>query len=48
MLKHRREFEAEHRKLLAALRARDGERAAKVLERHLTGAAELLVSALDQ
>jgi DNA-binding GntR family transcriptional regulator len=48
MLKHRREFEAEHRKLLAALRARDGERAAKVLERHLTGAAELLVAALDR
>ncbi len=48
MLKHRREFEAEHRKLFAALRARDGDRAAKLLERHLTGAAELLVSALDR
>jgi DNA-binding GntR family transcriptional regulator len=47
MLKHRREFEREHRKLLAALRARDGERAAKVLERHLTEAAELLAKALD-
>lgn len=47
MLKHRREFEAEHRHLLAAMRARDGERAATLLERHLTGAAKLLVSALD-
>ncbi len=47
MLKHRREFEAEHRRLLAAMRARDGERAAKLLERHLTGAAELLAAALE-
>jgi DNA-binding GntR family transcriptional regulator len=47
MLKHRREFEVEHRRLLAAMKARDGERAAKVLEEHLTGAAELLVAALD-
>jgi len=47
MLKHRREFEADHRRLLAAVRARDGERAAKLLERHLAGAAEHLVAALD-
>jgi DNA-binding GntR family transcriptional regulator len=47
MLKHRREFEAEHRRLLAAMKARDGERAAKLLEQHLSGAAELLVAALD-
>jgi DNA-binding GntR family transcriptional regulator len=47
MLKHRREFEADHRRLLAAMRARDGEEAASVLERHLTGAAELLAAALD-
>lgn len=47
MLKHRHEFEADHRRLLAAMRARDGERAAKLLERHLTGAAELLAATLD-
>ncbi len=46
MLKHRRKFETEHRRLLAAMRARDGERAAKLLERHLTDAAELLAAAL--
>lgn len=48
MLAHRREFEADHRRLLAAMKARDGERAAALLERHLTGAAELLVSALER
>jgi DNA-binding GntR family transcriptional regulator len=48
MLRHRREFEAEHRKLLAAVRAHDGDKAARLLERHLTGAAELLVAALDR
>jgi DNA-binding GntR family transcriptional regulator len=47
MLRHRSAFEAEHRRLLAAMRARDGARAAALLEEHLTGAAELLVSALD-
>jgi DNA-binding GntR family transcriptional regulator len=47
MLRHRGAFEAEHRRLLAAMRARDGERAAALLEQHLTGAAELLVAALD-
>jgi DNA-binding GntR family transcriptional regulator len=47
MLRHRRAFEADHRRLLAAMRARDGERAAKLLERHLTGAAELLAAALE-
>ena len=48
MLTHRRAFEADHRRLLAAMKARDGERAAALLERHLTGAAELLVSALER
>ncbi len=48
MLAHRRAFEADHRRLLAAMKARDGERAAALLERHLTGAAELLVSALER
>ena len=48
MLKHRRQFETDHRGLLAAMRARDGERAARLLERHLTGAAELLVAALER
>jgi len=48
MLRHRKAFEAEHRKLLAAMRARDGAQAARLLERHLTGAAELLVASLDQ
>lgn len=47
MLEHRHEFEADHRSLLAALSDRDGERAARLLERHLTGAAEHLVAALD-
>lgn len=44
MLRYRRLFEAEHRGILAALTAREGERAAKLLAAHLTGAAELLVS----
>jgi DNA-binding GntR family transcriptional regulator len=48
MLQHRRAFEAEHRRLLAALRARDAERAASLLERHLKGAADLLVAALQR
>jgi DNA-binding GntR family transcriptional regulator len=47
MLRHRREFEAEHRKLLAAMRAHDGEKAARLLQRHLAGAADLLVAALE-
>lgn len=48
MLRHRSTFEREHREILAALRERDGERAAEILGRHLAGAAELLVQAADQ
>jgi len=44
----RQAFEADHRRLLAAMRARDGERAAKLLARHLTGAAEKLIAALGR
>lgn len=47
MLTHRREFEQEHRALLAALEARDAERAAGLLEQHLAGAAEYLVAAVE-
>ncbi|HXI19976.1 MAG TPA: FCD domain-containing protein, partial [Gemmatimonadales bacterium] len=46
MLKHRERFEREHRVLLAALEARDADRAASVLSAHLAGASELLVSEL--
>ena len=47
MLTHRAEFEAEHRLLLAAVERRDAEGAAALLQRHLTGAAELLVFELE-
>ncbi len=47
MLTHRREFEQQHRDLLAALERRDAEAAAALLERHLTGAAELLTAELE-
>jgi DNA-binding GntR family transcriptional regulator len=47
MLTHRRRFEAEHRELLAALERHDADAAAGLLERHLTGAAELLVAELE-
>jgi DNA-binding GntR family transcriptional regulator len=46
MLKYRREFEREHRALLAALRRRDGERASTLLEQHLAGASRRLVEEL--
>jgi DNA-binding GntR family transcriptional regulator len=46
MLKHREEFEAEHRGLLGTLARRDPEQAALLLERHLTTAAERLVTEL--
>jgi DNA-binding GntR family transcriptional regulator len=46
MLTHRREFEHEHRELLDTLRARDPNRAALLLERHLTGASEMLTAEL--
>ena len=46
MLKHRVEFEAEHRELLSALARRDADAAVSLLERHLTGASERLVAEL--
>jgi DNA-binding GntR family transcriptional regulator len=46
MLKHREEFEAEHRALLGTLARRDPEQAVLLLERHLTTAAERLVTEL--
>lgn len=46
MLKHRDEFEAEHRVLLGTLARRDPEQAATLLERHLRRAAERLVAEL--
>ncbi len=47
MLKHRESFDREHRALLDALRARDPERASRVLEAHLRGACELLIGELE-
>ncbi len=47
MLTHRRAFEREHRELLATLERRDPDAAVALLERHLTGAAELLASQLE-
>jgi DNA-binding GntR family transcriptional regulator len=47
MLTHRAEFEREHRELLAAVSGGDAEGAAALLQRHLTGAAELLVTELE-
>lgn len=48
MLTHRSEFERDHRALLEALRARNAEAAARLLEKHLVGAAELLVAELER
>jgi DNA-binding GntR family transcriptional regulator len=48
MLKHRERFDREHRQLLEALVARDGDRASRLLSDHLSGASELLISALDE
>lgn len=48
MLTHRTEFERDHRALLEALRARSGEAAARLLEKHLAGAAEMLVAELER
>lgn len=48
MLRHRRQFEAEHRALLAAIADGDAERAAELLEEHLAGASEHLIAALEQ
>jgi DNA-binding GntR family transcriptional regulator len=47
MLKHRDQFDLEHRSLLEAMERRDGEAAAALLERHLAGAAHLLVTDLE-
>ncbi len=47
MLKHRGTFDDEHRALLSAIEARDADRAALVLDRHLAGAADLLVADLE-
>jgi len=47
MLTHREQFEREHRALLEAVEARDGDRAAELLGRHLAGAATRLVAALE-
>lgn len=46
MLKHRAEFEVEHRGLLGTLARRDAEQATVLLERHLTTASERLVAEL--
>jgi DNA-binding GntR family transcriptional regulator len=48
MLTHRLQFEAEHRELLAALRIRDANHAALLLERHLAGASDLLIAELER
>jgi len=48
MLRHRHVFEREHRALLAAVRVRDADLAARLLGAHLAGAAELLVTELTQ
>jgi DNA-binding GntR family transcriptional regulator len=47
MLKHRREFEQEHRALLETIRQRDAERAAQLLTEHLKGASDHLIAELD-
>ncbi len=47
MLTHRVEFEQEHRQLLAAVERRDPDAAAALLQQHLTGAADRLVSELE-
>jgi DNA-binding GntR family transcriptional regulator len=46
MLKHRAEFEAEHRGLLGMLALRDADQAAVLLQRHLATASERLVAEL--
>jgi DNA-binding GntR family transcriptional regulator len=46
MLKHRRQFETEHRELLAAITARNASRAVSLLAEHLEGASERLIAEL--
>ncbi|HUL71381.1 MAG TPA: GntR family transcriptional regulator [Gemmatimonadales bacterium] len=48
MLRHRHTFEREHRALLEAVRSRDADLAGRLLGEHLAGAAELLVTELDE
>jgi DNA-binding GntR family transcriptional regulator len=48
MLKYRTAFETEHRALLAALTARDGDRAEALLESHLRGACDRLIAEIDE
>ncbi|HEY7684436.1 MAG TPA: GntR family transcriptional regulator [Gemmatimonadales bacterium] len=48
MLRHRSQFEREHRALLAAIVARDTGSAARLLEQHLAGACEHLVTELGE
>lgn len=47
MLTHREVFEREHRALLEAVRNRDAQLAADLLGKHLAGAADRLVAALE-
>jgi DNA-binding GntR family transcriptional regulator len=47
MLKYRETFDREHRELLAAVASGDAERAAQVLDAHLTDACGLLVAELE-
>jgi DNA-binding GntR family transcriptional regulator len=48
MLKHRIQFEAEHRAILAAIIGRDADQAAALLEGHLAGASSHLIAELGQ
>jgi len=47
MLKYRDSFEKEHRALLAALTARDAERAVALLDAHLVGACDRLIAEIE-
>lgn len=47
MLKYRDVFEREHRALLAALTARDADRAVALLDAHLVGACERLIAEIE-
>lgn len=47
MLKYRDNFEKEHRALLAALAARDAERAVALLDAHLVGACDRLIAEIE-
>lgn len=47
MLKYRKDFELEHRALLAALTARDADRAVTLLDAHLAGASERLIAEIE-